>query len=151
MQIHFHNVSKHTNTCKQTHNTHTYTYTHTSTPPPPPPTADPQPILAMPTLGTGADGNEPTYDTANVTWAHPGGTVDQFVVQYRVDMGGARRVFEPWVGAYEVTVNGTQLYALLTELTAATDYEAQVASRNTNGQSEFSPPIKFTTARKPCL
>ena len=75
--------------------------------------------------------------------------MDQFVVQYREDKGGeARRAFEPWVDAYEVTVNGTQLYAVLTGLTAATDYEAQVASRNTNGQSKFSPPIKFTTARK---
>ena len=90
----------------------------------------------------------PTQDgisnsSAVVTWAVPGGTIDNYIVQFvrALDGFGSSQVMN-------ITVNGTQTSARIDNLMPDTTYEFRVAVSNSRGTSAFSPLRSFTTLRE---
>lgn len=93
-------------------------------------TAAPRRPLNAPTVG------QQTDTTAQITWEHPGGNVDSYIVQYeQTGRSHANNI----TGVMETSV-------LITGLQASTWYDVQVATQNENGVSSFSPSGTFITS-----
>ena len=78
-----------------------------------------------------------TSSSVRLSWEDPGGEVSFYIIEYR------RRVMPESVQT--LTVNGTSPMTTISGLYDSTTYEAQVRTRNDNGDSEPSPTVPFTT------
>ena len=91
---------------------------------------------------------QPIFDDVNISsvvlmWEFPGGTVDNYIVQYVLALDGfgsdnVRSIF----------VVGTEMSVVIVNLLPGSIYEFRVATANDRGISAFSQLNTFTTLRE---
>ncbi len=104
-------------------------------------TDEPQPILVTPTV------DQVTNRTALISWAFPGGQVDEYLVQYKERLND-------WTSdnnVMERRIPGNVTIVILTDLISSALYDVRVASVNAMGTSEFLFHGEFSTQRKFCI
>lgn len=90
-----------------------------------------------------------TDSMAVVTWEHPGGTVDAFVLQYMLHGGSFNTPMASNVRSF--SVDGSQTSVGVVNLQPRTRYQFRVAVQNGNGISAFSPVVVITTNPSPSV
>ena len=87
-----------------------------------------------------------TPEVTTVSWTHPGGTVDSFLVQY------VERPFyftSPSADLQSLTVSGADTSVQISNLPEGARYRVRVATRNQNGLSAFSPDASIDVLHPP--
>ena len=98
---------------------------------------EPQRILEQPTF------DNVNIDSVELMWEFPGGTVDNYIVQYVLALDGfasdnVRSIF----------VIGSETSVVIGNLLPGSSYKFRVAVMNNHGISAFSQPNTFTTLRE---
>ena len=99
--------------------------------------AEPQRILEQPIF------NNVNIDSVVLMWEFPGGTVDNYIVQYVLALDGFASD-----SIRSILVIGTETSVVIGNLLPRSIYEFRVAAVNNRGISAFSRLTTFTTLRK---